>query len=233
MRGFGTAIMHGGTTALFAMMGLAMLEQNQRAKLVAFLPGVVLAVALHLAFNHMFLSPRLSDADCPRGAAPYGDPRSKFIVERLNVAAVVARHEVARFAVVVIVIGTMLRANHVRQRRFHPNPLLNIVEVALNLLEPANKIDQQTALEIHDPIELRRRAGASPKPFAEGVRRRKSSGDRWKHLSEVRASCELIALEMIKRNQPIPGIADERELEIAVPCGSTEDAAQLDRRNVV
>jgi RsiW-degrading membrane proteinase PrsW (M82 family) len=60
VRGFGTAIMHGGTTAIFAMMGLAIREQKQRATLVAFLPGFALAVALHSAFNHMFLSPRLS-----------------------------------------------------------------------------------------------------------------------------------------------------------------------------
>jgi RsiW-degrading membrane proteinase PrsW (M82 family) len=60
VRGFGTAIMHGGTTAIFAMMGLAMLEQKHRSAFVAFLPGFALAVALHSAFNHMFLSPRLS-----------------------------------------------------------------------------------------------------------------------------------------------------------------------------
>jgi RsiW-degrading membrane proteinase PrsW (M82 family) len=60
VRGFGTAIMHGGTTAIFAMMGLAMLEQKQRSAFVGYLPGFALAVALHSAFNHMYLSPRLS-----------------------------------------------------------------------------------------------------------------------------------------------------------------------------
>jgi RsiW-degrading membrane proteinase PrsW (M82 family) len=60
VRGFGTAIMHGGTTAIFAMMGLVMLEQRHRSAFIAFLPGFALAVALHSGFNHMFLSPRLS-----------------------------------------------------------------------------------------------------------------------------------------------------------------------------
>jgi RsiW-degrading membrane proteinase PrsW (M82 family) len=60
VRGFGTAIMHGGTTAIFAMMGLAILERERRAALFAFLPGFALAVALHSAFNHMYGSPRLS-----------------------------------------------------------------------------------------------------------------------------------------------------------------------------
>ena len=60
VRGFGTAIMHGGATAIFAMMGLAMLEQKRVAPLLALLPGFALAVALHSAFNHMYVSPRLS-----------------------------------------------------------------------------------------------------------------------------------------------------------------------------
>jgi RsiW-degrading membrane proteinase PrsW (M82 family) len=60
VRGFGTAIMHGGTTAIFAMMGLALLEQKPRMTLLAFVPGFALAVLLHSAFNHMFGSPKLS-----------------------------------------------------------------------------------------------------------------------------------------------------------------------------
>ena len=61
VRGFGTAIMHGGTTALFAVMGLARLEKGGPSKGQArLLIGFALAVALHSAFNHFFLSPVLS-----------------------------------------------------------------------------------------------------------------------------------------------------------------------------
>jgi protease PrsW len=60
VRGFGTAIMHGGASAIFAIVGIAMLERAGRASVRAFLPGLVFAVALHSAFNHFFLSPRLS-----------------------------------------------------------------------------------------------------------------------------------------------------------------------------
>lgn len=60
VRGFGTAIMHGGATALFAVMGLARLEQGRSAGVRAFLPGLAVAVVLHSAFNHFFLSPILS-----------------------------------------------------------------------------------------------------------------------------------------------------------------------------
>ena len=60
VRGFGTAIMHGGTTAIFAVMSLALIERAPKAAFAAFLPGFALAVVLHSAFNHMYLSPRLA-----------------------------------------------------------------------------------------------------------------------------------------------------------------------------
>jgi RsiW-degrading membrane proteinase PrsW (M82 family) len=60
VRGFGTAIMHGGATAIFAVMGLAMLERKSWPAAAAFVPGFALAIALHSAFNHMYLPPQYS-----------------------------------------------------------------------------------------------------------------------------------------------------------------------------
>lgn len=60
VRGFGTAIMHGGCTAIFAMLGLTMLERAPRAGPAAFLPGYVVASLLHSAYNHTLASPMLS-----------------------------------------------------------------------------------------------------------------------------------------------------------------------------
>jgi RsiW-degrading membrane proteinase PrsW (M82 family) len=60
VRGFGTAIMHGGATAIFAVMSLSGLERTERANLWSFVPGFALAVALHAAYNHLFLSPKFS-----------------------------------------------------------------------------------------------------------------------------------------------------------------------------
>jgi len=59
VRGFGTAIMHGGATAIYTMATLALLERV-RPRLLAFVPGFATAVVLHSAFNHVFLSPKLS-----------------------------------------------------------------------------------------------------------------------------------------------------------------------------
>jgi RsiW-degrading membrane proteinase PrsW (M82 family) len=58
VRGFGTAIMHGGATAIFAVMGLALRERKRWPALLAYAPGFAFAVALHSAFNHMYLPPQ-------------------------------------------------------------------------------------------------------------------------------------------------------------------------------
>jgi RsiW-degrading membrane proteinase PrsW (M82 family) len=60
VRGFGTAIMHGGATSIFAVMGLALVERGGRAGMAAFIPGLLVAAALHSAFNHFFFSPLIS-----------------------------------------------------------------------------------------------------------------------------------------------------------------------------
>lgn len=57
VRGFGTALMHGGTTALFAVMGLARVEKSGHVGAACFLPGFVLAVLLHGGFNHLSHAP--------------------------------------------------------------------------------------------------------------------------------------------------------------------------------
>ena len=57
VRGFGTAIMHGGSTAIFAVAAMALLERPY-----AYLPGFGLAVVLHSLFNHFFFSPLASTA---------------------------------------------------------------------------------------------------------------------------------------------------------------------------
>jgi RsiW-degrading membrane proteinase PrsW (M82 family) len=59
VRGFGTAVMHGGATAIFGVMGLAVLERY-KAGVASWLPGFCVAVVLHSAFNHFFLSPLAS-----------------------------------------------------------------------------------------------------------------------------------------------------------------------------
>ncbi len=58
IRGFGTAVMHGGTTCVFGILSQAMTERRPRNPL-GLLPGWLLAVGLHSAYNHFFLSPNV------------------------------------------------------------------------------------------------------------------------------------------------------------------------------
>lgn len=57
VRGFGTAIMHGGATAIFAIASHALLEQHPARGWLTLLPGFVVAVTAHSIFNHFFLAP--------------------------------------------------------------------------------------------------------------------------------------------------------------------------------
>jgi hypothetical protein len=60
IRGFGTAIMHGGTTALLAILSVTLYERRPNGGLVLLLPGLLAAVALHSGFNFLLLKPALA-----------------------------------------------------------------------------------------------------------------------------------------------------------------------------
>lgn len=60
VRGFGTAIMHGGATAMFAVAGRALMSRKRSFGPVAFLPGLLIAYVTHSVFNQFFFSPILT-----------------------------------------------------------------------------------------------------------------------------------------------------------------------------
>jgi len=57
VRGFGTAIMHGGATAIFAVISYTMLGQYPTKGRLALLPGLLIAMITHSVFNHFFFAP--------------------------------------------------------------------------------------------------------------------------------------------------------------------------------
>jgi len=57
VRGFGTAIMHGGVMAIFAIMSQTLTERNMKINLLLYIPGLVVAATLHSVFNHFVLPP--------------------------------------------------------------------------------------------------------------------------------------------------------------------------------
>lgn len=60
IRGLGTAIMHGGATAILAVVGKNLADTKAREDLLIFAPGFAVAVALHSSFNHFFLPPLIT-----------------------------------------------------------------------------------------------------------------------------------------------------------------------------
>ena len=62
VRGFGTAVMHGGTTALFAVMALTVLARRPSAAALAYLPGLLVATLMHGAFNALGHMPQAATA---------------------------------------------------------------------------------------------------------------------------------------------------------------------------
>lgn len=60
VRGFGTAIMHGGTMALFGVMAQTLTERSMKINPLLYLPGLVVAIAIHSVFNHFPGTPILT-----------------------------------------------------------------------------------------------------------------------------------------------------------------------------
>lgn len=62
VRGFGTAIMHGGATAIFAVISRALLRQHSSLGVLALIPGFLIASIIHSVFNHFFFAPIINTA---------------------------------------------------------------------------------------------------------------------------------------------------------------------------
>jgi RsiW-degrading membrane proteinase PrsW (M82 family) len=60
VRGFGTALLHGATTAVFAILAKSMADRHPERRLAVFVPGFVAAAALHSLYNHSLLNPLLA-----------------------------------------------------------------------------------------------------------------------------------------------------------------------------
>jgi RsiW-degrading membrane proteinase PrsW (M82 family) len=57
VRGFGTAIMHGAATAIFAILSKSLVDRRDEGEILDLLPGLVVAAAIHSAYNHSLLHP--------------------------------------------------------------------------------------------------------------------------------------------------------------------------------
>lgn len=62
VRGFGTAMMHGGATAIFAVLAQTWTERHTKFEPALYLPGLVAAIVLHSLFNHLLANPLFATA---------------------------------------------------------------------------------------------------------------------------------------------------------------------------
>lgn len=60
VRGFGTAVMHGGSTAIFGIVSRNRAEIRRSENLAVFLPGLAIAIVIHLLYNQPTLPPTVS-----------------------------------------------------------------------------------------------------------------------------------------------------------------------------
>jgi RsiW-degrading membrane proteinase PrsW (M82 family) len=60
VRGFGTAIMHGGTMAIFGVMAQTLTERSMKINPLLLLPGFIVAICIHSTFNHFPGTPILT-----------------------------------------------------------------------------------------------------------------------------------------------------------------------------
>ncbi len=57
VRGFGTALMHGGATAIFAITSHTIIGRNATIGNAAYVPGLIVATIAHSVYNHFFFAP--------------------------------------------------------------------------------------------------------------------------------------------------------------------------------
>lgn len=57
VRGFGTALMHGGATAIFAVTSHTIIGRNPTIGHAAYMPGLIVAIIAHSVYNHFFFAP--------------------------------------------------------------------------------------------------------------------------------------------------------------------------------
>lgn len=62
VRGFGTAVMHGGCTGIAAMVARALTNRVTEFRPALLLPGLGLAILLHSVYNHFLLQPLVATA---------------------------------------------------------------------------------------------------------------------------------------------------------------------------
>lgn len=60
VRGIGTAVMHSGVTSISSIVTMYLINRKQKTRLIYFLPGMLIAIIIHMIYNQFFIDPLLS-----------------------------------------------------------------------------------------------------------------------------------------------------------------------------
>lgn len=60
VRGFGTAVMHGGTMIIFGIITRNLVDRHNSNSIIYFIPGLIFSISIHIFFNLFILSPVMS-----------------------------------------------------------------------------------------------------------------------------------------------------------------------------
>jgi RsiW-degrading membrane proteinase PrsW (M82 family) len=70
IRGFGTAIMHGGAVAIFATLSQSLIERRGALKPIYLVPGLLLAIVIHTIYNQLETMPLIATVALLVGLPP-------------------------------------------------------------------------------------------------------------------------------------------------------------------
>lgn len=62
LRGLGTAVLHGSTTAIVGITTKSLADRHQGSRAPVAMPGLVLAIVVHSAYNHLAVNPLIATA---------------------------------------------------------------------------------------------------------------------------------------------------------------------------
>lgn len=62
VRGLGTAVLHGATTGIVAIVAKSLQDQRRQPLGLALVPGLLIAMGIHSAYNHLLLPPAIATA---------------------------------------------------------------------------------------------------------------------------------------------------------------------------
>ncbi|HTS23395.1 MAG TPA: SRPBCC family protein [Casimicrobiaceae bacterium] len=167
----------------------------------------------------------------PVQVRPRRRPVAEAIAEGRDIDGIEIGDQFPSSVAVIFGIGPTLGLERLVQGpRFDRQPPADPVEVALESFEPAHEIHRNRAID-RQAIELRTKRLFQP-------RCARGEGNSFAQASQIFVEAEveqtlMIAAPVIARDEPVPGVADERELEVIAESAREAPAVEVGEHMLV